>query len=173
MTVADLAFLRPWPGTYALVCESSGEAEVPVGRLGTLSIQVGFYVYVGSALGAGGIRARVGHHIGQGVRRHWHVDYLWPTIRIGEIWYCYDPVRREHEWARILYHLVGCTVPLRGFGASDCRCESHLLFSEHVPSLGSFQSLVRASLSGHGRVRRIRAGSREDPRHAAWGPGAR
>jgi Uri superfamily endonuclease len=163
MTVADLASLGSRPGTYALVCPSACAAEIPVGRLGALVIRKGFYIYVGSAFGPGGIRARVARHVSQSLSPHWHVDYLWPALRIGEIWYSHDPMRREHAWVHILRRVTGCSVPLRRFGASDCRCEAHLLFFAQVPLLGSFRAHVHSSIPEHHRVRRIMAYSGAEP----------
>ena len=50
------------PGTYALVVRVSGRSEIAVGKLGVLAAQPGFYVYVGSAMGPGGLAARIGRH---------------------------------------------------------------------------------------------------------------
>jgi Uri superfamily endonuclease len=159
----DLDCLGPQPGTYALVCPSAYETEISVGRLGALAIRKGCYIYLGSAFGPGGIRARVARHVSQSLNRHWHIDYLWPALRIGEIWYSHDPLRREHEWVRILRHVRGCSVPLRRFGASDCRCEAHLLCFARVPLLGSFRAHVHSAFPEHHRVGRILVHSRAQP----------
>ena len=42
------------PGTYALVLASQKTGPVRIGRLGTLELQPGVYIYVGSAFGPGG-----------------------------------------------------------------------------------------------------------------------
>jgi len=68
------------PGTYALLLYSASDAEIRVGRLGHMRLQSGFYVYVGSALGPGGVRARVRHHLLDSPRPHWHIDYLTCSI---------------------------------------------------------------------------------------------
>ena len=49
-------------GTYALVLRSDVSAATEIGRWGRLTIRPGYYVYVGSALGPGGVRARVSRH---------------------------------------------------------------------------------------------------------------
>ena len=46
-----LAAVKHEPGTYALVIAAKANRLVRVGRLGTLRLRPGFYVYVGSALG--------------------------------------------------------------------------------------------------------------------------
>jgi Uri superfamily endonuclease len=132
------------PGTYALVCRSGREADIAVGRLGALAIRRGYYVYVGSAFGPGGVRARVERHLRHGSSRHWHVDYLWPAVRVEEVWYSHARRRQEHSWARILCGEMGRPVPLRGFGASDCRCEAHLAFFDLLPSFDAFRAHVHA-----------------------------
>ena len=64
------------PGAYVLVLRFSKRLEISVGRLGVLSAQAGYYVYVGSALGPGGLAARVGRHCRREKTLRWHVDCL-------------------------------------------------------------------------------------------------
>ena len=71
--------LHSLPGTYVLVQRFSKRLEISVGKLGVLEAQPGFYVYVGSALGPGGLAARVGRHCRREKILRWHVDYLRST----------------------------------------------------------------------------------------------
>lgn len=48
--------------TYTLCFEIPTEGTVAVGRLGSKHFPAGLYLYVGSARGPGGLRARVRHH---------------------------------------------------------------------------------------------------------------
>jgi len=116
------------PDTYSLVLLSRSSGLIRIGKLGMLHVQPGFYVYLGSALGPGGVRGRLAHHLQLSSRPHWHIDYLRAHATIEEIWYCLGRRRREHVWAYKLGRLPGAEVPLAGFGATDCRCESHLYF---------------------------------------------
>jgi Uri superfamily endonuclease len=50
--------------------------RLSVGRLGEFDLVPGFYAYVGSAFGLGGLRARIGHHPESTAEPHWHIDYL-------------------------------------------------------------------------------------------------
>lgn len=61
--------------TYVLICAARVPAHVRVGRLGVLALQAGGYVYVGSALGSGGLRARLGRHLRVDTPARWHFDY--------------------------------------------------------------------------------------------------
>jgi Uri superfamily endonuclease len=98
---------------------------------------------VGSALGPGGLRARVTHHRKLSRRPHWHIDYLRPGARLDQIWYGYDKVRREHQWARVIRALRGASVPVAGFGSSDCTCTAHLFFFTRRPSFREFRERVQ------------------------------
>jgi len=122
------------PGTYVLVLSSRSTDLIQIGRLGALQFQSGFYVYVGSALGPGGVRARLAHHLKASRRPHWHIDYLRTHTKLEEICYPLDTRRLEHVWAKHIGLAEGASVPLVGFGSTDCGCESHVFFFEQRPS---------------------------------------
>ena len=138
------ARLPSLPGTYALVLSAAACQKVAVGRLGTLTAEPGFYLYVGSALGPGGLAARVGRHCRREKTLRWHVDYLRTVTRIVEVWYATGKSHRECRWAAALGRMPRASVPLVGFGASDCRCPSHLLFFSTRPSFSSFRQNLRS-----------------------------
>ncbi len=132
------------PGTYVLVLRCSERAEIVVGKLlGVLAVQPGFYLYVGSALGPGGLAARVGRHCRREKTLRWHIDYLRVVAQIEEVWYATGKIHRECRWASALRELPGASVPLAGFGASDCGCPSHLLFFTLPPSVADFRKKLR------------------------------
>jgi Uri superfamily endonuclease len=144
-------------GTYALILESAGYARVPVGRLGPLDLPPGVYAYVGSALGPGGLRARIARHLDPTRPRHWHIDYLKRATRVAEVWYVVDPVRREHAWASAFGSLSNALIPMKGFGSSDCSCPAHLFYFPTKPTLASFRrALARTRGTGKGPVRALR-----------------
>jgi len=121
------------PGTYALILSCASDARIQVGRLGTMQLQRGYYVYLGSALGPGGLRARIAHHQKLSTRPHWHIDYLRAHTRLHSVWFNYDGMRHEHEWALAMQKVKDTRVPFPGFGASDCSCPSHLYFFKRCP----------------------------------------
>ncbi|MFQ5708470.1 MAG: DUF123 domain-containing protein [bacterium] len=143
MTTLSLPCLRSWPGTYALILASSTFADVRIGKLGRLGVKPGFYVYIGSAFGPGGLKTRLAHHSQVSARPHWHVDYLRTHTSLQGVWCTYDSTRREHQWAEAMARLPGASVPLLGFGSSDCTCVSHLCFFAAVPEPESFQRVLR------------------------------
>jgi len=138
-TAADRPIITAEGGTYALILFCSRAELVQIGKLGPLELRRGFYVYVGSALGPGGLRARVAHHQKVSQRPHWHIDYLRPHMRLDRVWYSHHRVRREHQWARLIHALRGASVPAAGFGCSDCKCTTHLFFFAGQPSFHEFR----------------------------------
>ena len=63
-------------GTYILLVSLNQAKRLEIGRLGAFDLVPGFYAYVGSAHGAGGLRARIQHHLESTAEPHWHIDYL-------------------------------------------------------------------------------------------------
>jgi Uri superfamily endonuclease len=124
--------MKPDPGTYALILQSDSTETIQVGRWGGLELQPGYYIYVGSAFGPGGVRARVSRHLRREVRKHWHIDYLREYVTPVEAWVSYEAEHLEHEWAGVLFGRPEMT-PIQGFGCSDCQCYSHLFFSMDTP----------------------------------------
>ena len=119
-------------GIYCLVLKTSG-CTTRVGALGELPLQAGWYIYVGSALGSGGLQ-RLGRHISLARLRNkqpkWHVDYLL-TSRSFFLEYAVYAISADRLECRIARELNGSSIP--DFGCSDCSCTSHLLYREEDP----------------------------------------
>lgn len=109
-------------GSYVLLMELSQSVEVRVGYLGKIKFKSGFYAYVGSAMG--GLEARVSRHLRKEKKLHWHIDHFLTLVRIKEV---YVGVEKECDIAKRLADYFDC---VRGFGSSDCNCESHLFYEE-------------------------------------------
>jgi len=147
--------LRTEPGTYALLLRADTEQLLKIGALGEMTVRPDVYVYVGSAFGPGGVRARVRRHARDDGARHWHVDYLRARTRLDAVWYTHDPARRECTWATALRGRPDAEVPLGGFGASDCDCRSHLVVLPSSPSLASFRARLREAHPEHASIERV------------------
>jgi Uri superfamily endonuclease len=120
-------------GSCALVLQCPRGGRIEAGALGELEVVPGFYLYQGSAFGPGGIRARCLRHW-RGGRPRWHMDYLRPLCRLELVWFTHELHNREHEWTGLLAALPEARLPFSGFGASDCRCVSHLVWLPRPPS---------------------------------------
>jgi Uri superfamily endonuclease len=111
------------PGAYVLIIELAASIQITLPRKPKTTLQVGRYLYCGSAKGSGGIRARLSQHMRPGKVIHWHVDLLTAPGQVTGAWVF--PGRDECELVRALSHL---SAPIRGFGSTDClKCWSHLL----------------------------------------------
>ena len=136
--------MRADKGTYILLLECHQPRLVQVGKWGTMSLQKGYYQYVGSAFGPGGIKARVGRHARAGrnettaQKMHWHIDYVRDQLELYAAWISYSNLRKEHDWAELLTASANTTA-ITGFGCTDCQCQSHLFFSEHAPDFFLFK----------------------------------
>ena len=138
-----IAFPKQGKGTYVLILRLTEPVTLTIGRLGSFDFPAGWYGYVGSALGAGGLRGRLKHHLNPVRRPHWHIDYLRQAATLETIWYLASEGVLEHAWASALQALPGATVPAPRFGASDCRCAAHLIQLPDRPDLDAFRELVK------------------------------
>jgi Uri superfamily endonuclease len=142
-------------GAYVLYLDIALSLTLQVGSLGSSVFPAGRYAYVGSA--RRGIAARVSRHKQLAVEKagkiHWHIDYLLINRHAelaGE-----EALANEIECrvSKRIAAMRGVTVPVPGFGSSDCRagCRAHLYL---LPSYcTSFSASVRGafrSLSQYG-----------------------
>jgi len=134
-------------GIYCLVFRNPA-CTVRIGALGEIAFRKGWHIYVGSALGSGGL-VRLKRHIVLSQEKDrapkWHVDYL-STDRNFSLRYAVFAVTHERLECRLADTLGGENVP--HFGCSDCTCPSHLLYRPKNPVRGiesAFQSLCLGS----------------------------
>lgn len=129
------------PGSYALLLNLDQPGRLQVGRLGMAHLQPGLYIYLGSAWGPGGLRARVFRHLrGQGALR-WQIDSLRRVARMLGVYTCSGharaaTMRLECLWSQALAAQPGAFLPVAGFGAGDCRagCPAHLVGFKATPA---------------------------------------
>ena len=108
--------------------EVTTQLVMDVGRLGCHTFPPGRYAYVGSALGPGGVAARLNRHLQPNKSMHWHIDFLTAAAPIIGAAAVYRTDRLECTWAQVLHRYEGVHAPVPGFGSSDCRsgCPAHL-----------------------------------------------
>lgn len=86
----------------------------------------GDYIYIGSAKGC--LEARLGRHLKKDKKSFWHIDYLLKDERtkISQIWMILKSI--ECETAEVFYKNPFTETVRKGFGSSDCKCETHLFY---------------------------------------------
>jgi Uri superfamily endonuclease len=139
-------------GTYTLILCCTHLRRLEVGKLGVFDFRKGWYAYIGSAFGPGGLRARCFHHLRPTLRPRWHIDYLKTVASLRAIWFSTDPVPREHQWSNLIRRCIDAATPIPGFGSSDCDCPSHLFCISRKLSLEKFRRVVRRSLPGQAPI---------------------
>lgn len=150
--------IRSGLGTYGLHMRLDRSRRLQIGRLGEFTFPPGDYVYVGSALGPGGLQARLNRHLRGDGRPHWHIDWLRAVSDIIGCWYQIDGLRLECSWSQVLAAEPGAGIPLPGFGASDCRsisgkCAAHLfLFDSGMLPERLQETLASNQPSPHSQV---------------------
>ena len=122
----DEAALTGAPGAYVLFIELARPLALRETALGPRDLAAGRYAYCGSAYGPGGLGARLRRHLRPDKALRWHVDHLTAAGRIFALGLA--PAGRECALVEGLGRQAGITLPLAGFGSSDCtRCRAHLL----------------------------------------------
>ena len=136
-------------GTYVLIAYVPRMKRLEIGRLGTYDLIPGFYAYVGSAFGPGGLRARLHHHLESVAEPHWHIDYLLAHAEPVEVWYALSARKLEQDLAEVLERSSGFRMPIPRFGSSDYRRSraSHLFHSKRLPSFNRFQQAANQAIS--------------------------
>ena len=135
-------------GLYLLHVWLGQEVTLVPGRLGPQPFRRGDYLYVGSARGSGGLRARILRHArsGRSPARHWHIDTLLAPADLLGAWWSQLEGQQECSWAECLSE-EGQRSP-DGFGASDCRCEGHLVYFQSRERLDRAIGKLTGALSG-------------------------
>lgn len=135
-------------GSYILVLQLERPLSgLQVGRLGQFDFTPGFYLYVGSALGPGGLAARLAYHRRQKDRPHWHIDYLRAHARLREAWAVAGPGRMECRWCHALRAHPACSTPVPGFGSRDTRCLTHLFYLARAPHPSFLTGIILSSVA--------------------------
>lgn len=121
-----------------MVLRLAEPASLIIGRLGIFKFPAGVYLYSGSAWGAGGLRARVAHHVRIAATPRWHFDHLRPRGMLDGGWYSLAPGALECLWSQAMTGLPGAFVPAPGFGSSDCchGCPAHLVGIDAFDPIG-------------------------------------
>jgi Uri superfamily endonuclease len=126
-------------GTYVVVFRLDRATRVVVGALGERRFARGYHLYVGSAKGAGGLRARIGRHLRREKPTRWHVDYLSVVAEPREMWLWQNGERIEREVAIVLGERLRASTP--GFGSSDDDRPTHLF---HAPTRRELRAALDA-----------------------------
>jgi Uri superfamily endonuclease len=113
-------------GVYQLHLRLDKPKRIRVGKLGVFTFPAGRYIYTGSAMN--GLIGRLRRHLKKRKKLHWHIDYLLRHAKIETIFVLETGERVECQLNSLTLSLPNAKVIVKGFGCSDCRCPSHLVY---------------------------------------------
>ena len=125
-------------GIYTLLLFLSKQVTLTIGKLGKQRFPMGYYTYTGSALGKGAssLKHRICRHLRKEKRMFWHIDYLLAdeNVSVEAVIVAETNENMECKTNQHMKTIMGAKVPVKGFGASDCRknCKSHLLYFPEI-----------------------------------------
>ncbi|MGD9130173.1 MAG: GIY-YIG nuclease family protein [Candidatus Bathyarchaeota archaeon] len=137
-------------GVYVLLLSVPRDIALAIGKLGKQNFPRGCYTYTGSALGKGAtsLKHRIARHLRKEKPRFWHIDYLLAdeNVSVEAVLAAETNKKMECTINSRIKGIEGAEVPVKGFGASDCRknCGSHLLYFSEIENVDCLvQKLVR------------------------------
>jgi len=110
-------------GSYILIAELKDDLSISIGKKGKIKFYKGYYIYIGSAVN--GLEKRIQRHLRDDKKMHWHIDYLLKYAIIRDVFYKESRYKEECDIAKGLDKNL---ISIKGFGCSDCKCESHLFY---------------------------------------------
>jgi Uri superfamily endonuclease len=133
-------------GTYTILLACEKPMRVKFGRLGCAKVKVGYYLYTGSALGQGAVslEGRLTRHKRSFKKKKWHVDYLTSRrgCRFKGMVYLVSNRRLECRVNRSILDNLNTQSSLPHIGASDCKCDAHLVRVAENLSMGELLNRV-------------------------------
>ena len=126
-------------GSYVVLIKVEDTCNLPVGGLGKVAFNRGYYAYVGSALN--NLEKRIHRHMSAEKKIFWHIDYLLEKAEVIDVLYVESAEKLECGIVGLLSRTLK-SVP--GFGCSDCSCRSHLFYHKNS---GELQTVARGALA--------------------------
>jgi Uri superfamily endonuclease len=119
-------------GSYQLHIYINKDIEIKIGQLGTFQFKMGYYIYTGSAMR--NLCQRIMRHLSKNKKMRWHIDYLLANNEVSISKVLIYPSNKREECLKNseLLENVNYSVPVIGFGSSDCKkCPAHLVYYNH------------------------------------------
>jgi Uri superfamily endonuclease len=121
--------------------------------LGTFDFPAGYYAYVGTAFGGGGVRLRTGRHLSPHSVKRWNIDWLTPVCTPVAVWWTHVRRHVEFDWADALARMPGASFPAARFGAADNdSAQAHLVRFPVQPSASAFRRRASRLVPWQARV---------------------
>jgi sugar fermentation stimulation protein A len=118
-------------GTYTIILACEKPFRAKFGMLGSAEVNPGYYAYTGSALGRGAVslEGRLARHARRIKKKRWHIDFLTTrkAVRFKMVLYLVSNKHLECKINQAIQESVRTASLLPHLGASDCKCQTHLV----------------------------------------------
>jgi Uri superfamily endonuclease len=111
----------------------SDDQIIEVGKLGEITFNKDFYIYIGSALN--GLENRINRHLKKYKKLFWHIDYF---LRKSDIIKVYIKISEQREECIIAQKFFKNNQEFKyidNFGSNDCKCNSHLFYNPDINNI--------------------------------------
>lgn len=115
----------PDSGVYLLKIKVAKKSKITIGALGEKIFPVGYYFYSGTA--QRNFKSRLKRHYSDDKKLYWHIDYLLQNAEL-ENNYVFEFTKQGECFLTATLKSAGAKNIVKSFGASDCKCNSHLLY---------------------------------------------
>jgi len=122
-----VSFSQGLKGTYLLFIRLDKKLTINLSNK-QFCLEKAYYIYVGSAFGAGGLKSRVSRHLLKTKNKRWHIDFLTCSDHSEVVGVVYFINQKIECYLGNLFSTFSSLEPVFGFGNSDCKenCDSHL-----------------------------------------------
>ncbi len=122
-------------GSYCLVVFLEKQRRIKIGSLGNILFKRGYYCYAGSAMN--NVDKRVKRHMRNSDEKklHWHIDYLLKYAKPAYAVKIYSDKKLECRIAEKIRKASEHSI--KGFGSTDCKCDSHLFYFSKRPKISA------------------------------------
>ncbi len=116
-------------GAYIITGLLRRNRTIEIGSLGRINFKKGYYLYTGSAMNS--LSSRIKRHLRKEKTMRWHIDYLIPYLQEIKVM----PIQSSEDLECLLSESLSSISEgyIKGFGSSDCNCQSHLYIMKDNP----------------------------------------
>lgn len=130
----------PEGGVYLLKIKLAQKSKIKVGALGEKLFPAGYYFYAGTA--QRNFESRLKRHYSQQKKLHWHIDYLLKKAEL-EADYAFEFKKQGECFLTEILNAAGAKTIVSSFGASDCSCNSHLLYFDFKKGAKIVEKIIK------------------------------
>ncbi|AGK61112.1 hypothetical protein Asulf_01112 [Archaeoglobus sulfaticallidus PM70-1] len=116
-------------GSYVILMRNEKDRIIQVGKR-RVYFRKGYYIYCGSHMV--NLEKRIKRHFSRDKKLRWHIDYLTKEMDVLFAIMIRSGKKMECSISRVLCEEFE---PYSRLGASDCKCKTHVFFSDKKPDL--------------------------------------